>query len=193
MADIPTIVIEDAKVVFKRVIERRVIKGNNRSGVIASSVYLSCKRHGVPRSVREVAKMFGVTPTAVTKGYKLFSEILFDGGEDLDDGIASPIDFVGRFASHLKLGRDMVHRCRAIVAAIEDIGVVFKNTPPTIAATCVVFAGILDGIQVDRDILADVSGVSKVTINKCLQTAMRYHTAIQDVLHRRKFQPDSNQ
>ena len=75
---IPSSIIEDAKMMYKTISDQKISRGDNRNGLIASSVYMSCKTNNVPRSAKEIAKMFNLNISTMTKGCKKFLDIMKD-------------------------------------------------------------------------------------------------------------------
>ena len=65
---VPPSILEEAKTLYKAVATARVWRGESRTGLVATSLFVACRRSGVPRSTREVAAMFCVRPETVTRG-----------------------------------------------------------------------------------------------------------------------------
>ena len=93
---IPPSIIEDAKMMYKSISDKKISRGENRNGLIASSVYMSCKTNDVPRSAKEIAKMFNLNITTMTKGCKKFHDIM-----KMSTKSSNPYDFIVRFCSKL--------------------------------------------------------------------------------------------
>ena len=73
---IPACIIEDAKVAYKTLSENKLSRASNKKGLIASCIYIACKSKGVPRSAKEVAEIFKIKITSMTKGCKNYMEII---------------------------------------------------------------------------------------------------------------------
>ncbi len=160
-----TAVVEEAKVIYKRIRDTKIIiRGSNRVGIIAACIYMACKMHRVPRSTREVARVFDIDHSVMTRGCKILAPFI-----DCHLESCEPLDFVARFASRLSMSCADQTRCKRLVATIEALAVATENTPPAVAA-----AGILlaqqwwpVGDDIDKHAIAAVSGISAVTIAKC--------------------------
>ena len=61
---------------YKKLAETRISRGSNRKGIIASCIYKACKIKNVPRSAKEIADIFQLSVTNMTKGCKKFDEIM---------------------------------------------------------------------------------------------------------------------
>lgn len=167
---IPTSIVTEAKNLYKQVSASGVTRGDSRNGLIASSVYVACKRANVPRSAKEVAKMFHIRPSTMTRGCKRFQEIVA-----VDTPNTAPSDFVKRMASRLGLNKDVKDMCSNIVDIVEKLGLVEENSPPSVAATCIFLvceAQCVEGI--DKKRVAAECDVSVVTIARCYKKLMPY-------------------
>ena len=70
-AGIPSCIIEVAKQMYKQVSETKISRGENRKGIIASCIFIACKKFDkCARSNKEIAEIFKIEPTNMTKGFK---------------------------------------------------------------------------------------------------------------------------
>ena len=74
--DFPKVIEIEAKSLYKIISETKISRGNNRKGIIASCIYFACKTCNVPRSQKEIAQIFNLKIPVMTKGCKLFQEII---------------------------------------------------------------------------------------------------------------------
>jgi transcription initiation factor TFIIB len=161
-------IIEDAKVLYKKISETKISRGENRNGLIASSIYMSCKNNGVPRSAKEVATIFGLSITTMTKGCKKFHEIL-----KINVASTSPEDFIIRFCS--KLNRpDIIDSCKFIVKKADELSIVSENAPPSIAAGSIYLCSIIYKYNITKKDISKACEISEVTINKCYKKLVIY-------------------
>jgi transcription initiation factor TFIIB len=172
---IPHSIIDEAKNLYKQISEAKLTRGDNRSGMIASSIYMACKRNQVPRSAKEIAHIFQISPKVMTRSCKRFQEIL---KLELDSTIAS--DFIQRFGSRLNLGKDLRAVCLRAVERAEEHGVNSENTPPAIAAGCIYLVCTMFGVPIDKAAMTEVCGVSMVTIAKCYKKMYTYRSYMFD-------------
>ena len=62
---------------YKKVSETKISRGENRKGIIASCIFIACKKFDkCARSNKEIAEIFKIEPTNMTKGFKKFNEIM---------------------------------------------------------------------------------------------------------------------
>lgn len=174
-------IIEEAKMMYKKISELKISRGDNRSGLIASSIYMSCKSNKVPRSTKEIAKIFNLKTTTMTKGCKRFQELMKTSMES-----TNAEDFISRFCSRLSLDRHMVALCKTVIHNADEMSIVCENTPPSIAAGAIYLCSSLCGWNVNKKDLAEACEISQVTISKCYKKMHAYRMSLlpQDVLEK---------
>jgi len=170
---IPKSIIEEAKVLYKKISEARISRGENRSGLIASSIYVSCKNNKVPRSTKEIARIFNLKTTTLTRGCKKFQEIM---KVNMDSTTAD--DFINRFSSKLGLSNSRKELCKRVVTIAEDMSLVSENTPPSIVAGAIYLCSCEFDWNIDKKQLALACDISQVTVSKCFKKLMSFRELI---------------
>lgn len=159
---IPPAIIEEAKMFYKKVTDSKIMRGENRSGLIATSIYMSCKSHKVPRSAKEIAKIFNLKLTTMTKSCKKFQELL-----KMNMDSSSPNDFVMRFSSKLGLSSEIKDLCKHIVEKADELGIVSENTPPSISAAAIYLCNVVCNLGISKNEISKSCDISQVTLCKC--------------------------
>lgn len=159
-------ILDEAKNLYKRVSETRIFRGENRHALVACSIYMACKANRVPRTLKEIAAMFDVKPTCLTKACKQYQDLL-----DIQYLLASttPDDFVGRFGSRLGLSRSRTDVCREVIRRVDDAYILNENTPPSIVASVIYLCNMDLGWGFTKKQVAEACQISQVTINKCFK------------------------
>lgn len=166
---IPATIIDEAKVLYKKISELKLSRGDNRSGLIASSIYMSCKTHNVPRSAKEIAKIFNLKTTTMTRGCKKFQEIL-----QMQLASSNAGDFVLRFCSKLNLTQDIKDVCVYVVNKADEMCIISHATPPAAASGAIFLVCMLCSVNIDKKTLAIGCDISCVTISKCYKRLHNY-------------------
>ena len=178
---IPTAIVAEAKALYKSASEKGVTRGGNRQSLIASSMYVACKRANVPRSAKEVAKIFNIPAAAMTRGCKRFEErmTLPPSPTHSTQRPTRAGDFVQRFASRVGLDRGLRDVCQRVVDAVDEAGLVEENSPPSVAASCVFLVCDVKGVPgIDKKRVAEACDVSVVTILRCYRKLLPYADAL---------------
>ena len=166
---IPKTIIEQSKVYYKKLSEIQITRGKNRSGLIASSMYMSCKQHGVPRSTKEIAQIFNLKQSTITKGCNKFMEMM-----DIQMESSTPVDFIQRFCSKMNLDQSVRDLTRHVVITADRLNLVCESTPPSIAAASIYLVGVVKKINFSKKDLAECCDISQVTIGKCYKKLYSY-------------------
>jgi|UniRef100_A0A6C0JAF0 transcription initiation factor TFIIB len=174
-AGIPKLIIDDALRYHKKVSEHQTFRGLNRHGIIAASIYISCRVNGTPRTAKEIATIFHLDNASATKGCKNATSIINIIEEDMDTCDktilcqTNPISFIERYCSRISMTSELTKLCRFIAKKIEQNKYIPENTPNSIAAGIVYFVTQVCHVDVNRKTIHTVSGISEVTINKCFK------------------------
>ena len=170
-AGIPEMIIKEAHVLYKIVSTTKITRGANRKGIIAACVYFSCKINNVPRSTNEVASIFSISGTIMTKGCKKFQEIMQLNKVDINrihnTSTITMDDFIDRFCSKLELNQEDVSNIKHISYLSQVYNLINDNTPPSMAAGCIYLYIKEVEYDIHKKTISDVCKISEVTINKC--------------------------
>ena len=174
---IPACIIEDAKENYKLLDEAQISRGTNRKGLIAACIYIACKKMNVPRSAKEIAKIFSLSVTNMTRGCKQFMHIMnMHKKEKLGNITLStkPEDFVYRFCSNLNLNNTIQELCMNVTKTADSYSIVSQNTPPSVAAGCIYLVSNHCKLGLTKKDIAQSCGISEVTISKCYKKLSQY-------------------
>ena len=168
---LPSKIINESKALYKIISSTKISRGSNRKGIIAACVYYACKECDVPRSSKEIADMFSIDVTIMTKGCKKCQEIInMDKANKgrLSKGVTiRPQDFIKRFCNRLKIEEDVTEHIMKICNLAIESNVISENTPPSIAAGCIFYYSKEYGLHITKKQISDTCKISEVTINKC--------------------------
>lgn len=170
----PKMIIDDAIRYHKRISEYELtFRGDNRDGILAASIYISCRVNNFPRTAKEIATIFHLDVTSATKGCKNAQLIINDLEKDVDSKDktsfcrTTPEAFIERYCSKLSINAELTKVCQFIAMKIEKGNMLPENTPHSIAAGVVYFIAQACNLNVSKKDVKVVSEISEVTINKC--------------------------
>ena len=176
-AGIPKMIIDDAIRYHKKISEYELtFRGDNRDGILAASIYISCRINNFPRTAKEIASIFHLDVTSATKGCKNAIAIVNNLEKDMYNkektnlGQTKPEAFIERYCSKLNINNELTKLCQFISMKITKGNIMPENTPPSIAAGVVYFISQICKLNISkRDVknVKNVSETSEVTINKC--------------------------
>jgi len=171
---IPKMIIDNAIIYHKKISEFDLtFRGDNRDGILAASIYVSCRVNNYPRTAKEIATIFHLDVTSATKGCKNALGIINKLEKDMDNkektifGKTNPEAFIERYCSKLNINNELTKLCKFIAIKIEKKDIMPENTPPSIAAGVVYFISQICKLNISKRDVKTVSETSEVTINKC--------------------------
>ena len=167
-------IIDDAIRYHKKICEyEQTFRGDNKDGLMAASIYVSCRINNYPRTAKELSLIFNLDITSATHGCKNAQTILNILEKDMDNKDKTsfcktkPEDFIERYCSKLNINSELTKLCKFIAIKIEKKNLIPENTPHSIAAGIIYFISQLCELNVSKKQVNTVSGISEVTINKC--------------------------
>ena len=167
--NINTKIVGEAKSLYNSISEIKISRGSNRDGIIAACVYFACKECNVPRASKEIAEIFDIDITIMTKGCKSFQEIMNLNKKNkkrIANKSINPKDFIDRFCDKLNID---VKKIEEICDLCLKNNIISQNTPQSIAAGCIYFYIKKNDLDITKKSLSDVCKISEVTINKCFK------------------------
>lgn len=172
---ISKMIIDEALRFHKKISERKTFRGLNRDGIILASIYIACRIHKCPRTVKEIASIFNLDNTSATKGCKNAVAIINELECDLDNSEKTrfsrtkPEAFIDRYCSRLNVNNELTKVCQFIAHIIEKQNLIPENTPHSIAAGIVYFVAQVCNLNITKKDVNKISEISDVTINKCFR------------------------
>jgi len=170
---ISKMIVDTAIRYHKNISEQKTFRGLNRDGIIAASIYISCRINGNPRTAREIATIFHLDNTSATKGCKNATVILNTIEEDFENKDktnlcdTNPTSFIERYCSRLAMSHDMTKLCSFIAKRIENNNYIPENTPNAIAVGIIYFIVQYCDLDISKKSISVIAEISEVTINKC--------------------------
>ena len=180
LAGIPRIIIDSALRTHSQLSDEKTFRGLNRDGVIAASIYISCRTNNNPRTARELAQIFNLDTTSATKGCKNAMFILNKLEKDMKNNEKSsfkqtePIDFIERYCSKLNMNNELIRFAKFICMKITKNNYLLDNAPHSVAAGIIYFISELCNINITKQDINNASNISEVTINKCYKRINEY-------------------
>ncbi|HDQ60065.1 MAG TPA: transcription initiation factor IIB [Candidatus Woesearchaeota archaeon] len=157
--NVPKIVEEDAAMIYRNAAEKGLVRGRSMESVVAGAIYAACRRHGVPRTLDEISGAFPLDKKEIGKTYRFICREL-----RIRILPTSPLDYIHRFASELKLTPKTVSKAIDIMNEANKKEITSGKGPMGIAAASLYVAALLVGEKKTQREVADVAGVTEVTI-----------------------------
>ena len=174
-AGIPRIFIDNAMAIHKDISEQKMFRGMNRDGIKSASIYISCRLNGCPRTAHEIAEIFKLDKTSATHGCSVAVNILYNIERNIEPShqadlcITLPSSFVERYCSRLNFNQELTMLSKFIAKKVEQNNLITDNIPHAIAAGIAYFIAQSCNLNITKQDIKSICGVSEVTINKCFR------------------------
>ena len=162
-------------IIHKDISEQKMFRGINRDGIKAASIYISCRLNGCPRTAHEIAEIFHLDKTSATTGCSMAVNILHNIERNVEPSLQTdlcftlPSSFIERYCSRLNFNQELTMLSKFVANKIEKNNIITDNIPHAIAAGIVYFVAQNCQMNITKQEIKTVCGVSEVTINKCFK------------------------
>ena len=156
---LPRNVRETAAMVYRKAVEKGLIRGRSIEGVAAAALYAACRRCKVPRTLDEIADAAKLNRKEIGRTYRFVAREL---GINLKP--TTPMDYVPRFGSELGLSGEVQSKAIEILKKAMDQELTSGRGPTGVAAAAIYIASVLLGERRTQREVAEVAGVTEVTI-----------------------------
>lgn len=188
--NLPEIISTTAKSLYKIISDNKISRGSNRIGIIAACVYNACKECNVPRSIKEISKIFNIKTTIMTKGCKNFNEIFrsnkINKNRNLDTKSINLNDFIERFSYKLSIPQSDINNILILSKLCEKMNIINDNTPPSMAVGCIFLYIKTKKMNINKKQISEKCEISEVTINKCYKK-LSVNKEIIDLFQQKEF------
>ena len=156
-------VIEKAAYIYRKSMERKLVRGRSIQGLVAACIYAACRDTETPRTLVDIAKGINIRRKDVARCYRLIYREL-----ELKMPVVDPVKGISRIASIAGLGEKSKRKATAILNEAKRTGLVAGKDPMGIAAAALYLACISTGEAKSQKDISIASGVTEVTIrNRC--------------------------
>ncbi len=157
--DLPKNVREAAAVIYRKAVEKGLIRGRSIDGVVAACLYIACRRYSVPRTLEEIAEGSMIDRKEIGRIYRY---LLRELGINLSP--TTPLDYIPRFCSSLKLSRKVQMKAMDILNKAMNLQLTSGRGPTGVSAAAIYIASVLAGERRTQQEISEVAGVTEVTI-----------------------------
>jgi len=169
---LPEHVVEKSAYLFRKAEQKKLLHGRSNQSVLCAVVYMACRITDTPRTLNDIADAAGIKKKVIQRVYRLLSANL----DDVQSVSYNPSEFIERISSDVMVSEKTRRHARKILEFGEKKGITSGKHPMSMAAAAVYLAVQDNHEKVSQTKIAEVSGISAVTIRnrvKELQIAQR--------------------
>jgi len=156
---LPDSIRESAALLYRKCIKAELIRGRLIESVVSAVIYATCRLHGIPRTLDEISKVSGIEKKEIGRAYRFVRREL-----DLEVPLTDPSQYVPKFTAALKLSGKVQEKAIQLLKKAVAKGLISGRGPTGVAAAAVYIASAMFGERRTQKEVADVAGVTEVTI-----------------------------
>ena len=144
---------------YQEAIGKGLVRGRSTESIIAALLYTTCREEGAPRTLDEISKASGINKKDIGKTYRYIARKL-----RIRILPAKAQDYVPRFGSLLGLSEKVQVKAVYVLNDASNYDVTSGKGPIGVAAAALYIAAVLEGEKKTQREVADIIGVTEVTI-----------------------------
>lgn len=152
-------VIEKAAYIYRKAIEKGLVRGRSISALIASALYAACRDTETPRTLKDIGVASNIKRKDIARCYRLLLKEL-----SLKMPVVDPIKCVSRIASKADLSEKTKREAARILRNAEENKISAGKDPMGLAAAALYVACVSNGENKTQRDVAEAAGVTEVTI-----------------------------
>lgn len=156
---LPEDIRERAALLYRKCVQSNLIRGRPIETVVQAIIYATCRQANMPRTLDEISNISGIPKKEIGRAYRIISHEL-----NLKIPLTDPISYVPRYANALRLTGEVQEKAKDLLKKAMIKGLVSGRSPTGVSAAAVYIAGALAGERRTQKEVADVAGVTEVTI-----------------------------
>lgn len=156
---LPESIRESSALLYRKCVEKGLIRGRQIESVVSAVIYAICRMYGIPRTLDEISVVAEIPKKEIGRTYRLITQEL-----QLKVPLTNPRFYISRFITALKLSGETQEKAIELLDKAIEKGLISGRGPMGVAAASVYIASVLTGERRTQKEVADVAGVTEVTI-----------------------------
>ncbi len=165
---IPANVLEKAAYIYRKAMEKKLIRGRSITAMIAASLYAACRDTETPRTLREITYAANVKRNDVSRCYRLLHNEL-----ELKMPVVDSIQCIARISSKLKIPEKTKRYAAKVLKEAQDRKESSGKDPMGLAASALYISCVKNGVSMTQRDLAEAAGITEVTIRNRIKGLSR--------------------
>ena len=152
-------VLEKAAYLYRKALEKKLVRGRSISAMIAASLYAACRDTETPRTLNDVADAANVKRKDISRCYRLLHKEL-----ELKMPVVDSIQLIARISSKLGITEKTKRYAVKVLQEAQERKESAGKDPMGLAASALYLACIKNEVSITQRDLAEAAGVTEVTI-----------------------------
>ncbi len=150
---------ERAAYIYRKALERGLLRGRSITGIAAASLYAAFRDTETPRTLKDIASVENLDKKSIARDYRILLREM-----DLSMPVADAAKNVTRIASKVGLSERVARKAVEIVRMTEEKEISAGKAPMGLAASALYLAGVIEGEVKTQKEIAEAAGVTEVTV-----------------------------
>ncbi|MDE1851299.1 MAG: transcription initiation factor IIB [Candidatus Micrarchaeota archaeon] len=156
---LPDSIKEQSALLYRHCVKGNLIRGRPIETVVNAALYATCRTAGIPRTLNEISNASGVSKKEIGRSFRMMAHAL-----KLKVPLPDPSSYVPRYISALKLSLEAQEKAMVLLKQATKKGLLSGRSPTGVSAAAVYIGGAQAGERRTQKEIADVSGVTEVTV-----------------------------
>ena len=165
---IPPSVKEKAAVIYRKALDKGLVRGRSIAAIAAASLYAACRDTGTPRTLREIAEASLVDKKDVARCYRL---LLRELGVQMP--IADPLTYISKIAERTGISGKTQGMAIQILSDAKRRRAAAGKDPMGLAAAALYLACLQNDEKKTQKDIAEAAGVTEVTVRNRYKSLKR--------------------
>jgi len=163
---------EMAAVIYRKALNKDLIRGRNIAAIVAGSLYVACRFTKIPRTLKEITEVSLRDKKEIARAYRLIVRTL-----KMRMPIDNPIDYVTKVAEKAGVSSDVEGLAIKIIRDAREKHVAMGKDPAGLAAAALYIASKIRKEKATQTHLAKAANVTEVTVrNRAKDLRKRLHS-----------------
>ena len=150
---------EKAAVIYRKALEKALVRGRSINSIVAASLYVACRKSGAPRSLREISEASLVDKKDVARCYRMLLQEL-----DFHMPISDPLTYVSKIAEKNRISGKTQGVAITILGEARRKRFAAGKDPMGMAAAALYIACVQHNEKITQKDIAEAAGVTEVTV-----------------------------
>jgi len=159
---------EKAAVVYRKALDRGLVRGRSIAAIAAAALYAACRTSETPRTLREIADASLVDKKDVARCYRLLLREL-----NIRMPIADPLTYVSKIAEMTGISGQTQGRAIKILGEAKRKRAASGKDPMGLAAAALYIACLQSNEKKTQKDIAEAAGVTEVTVRNRYKSLKR--------------------
>ena len=159
---------EMAAVIYRKALNKGLVKGRSIAAIVAGSLYAACRFTKTPRTLKEIAEASLRDQKEISRAYRIVVKNL-----QMEMPIDDPIDYATKIAEKAGASSDVEGLATKIIRDAKNKHATMGKDPSGLAAAALYIASKLKKEKITQKHLAKAAGSTEVTVRNRTKDLMK--------------------